>query len=78
MSKKEFWKKLLKKITSRKFVMGVTGTITGAIIAFRGSAETAETVAGIIMAAASIVAYIIGEGWADASHVEEEEEKKEE
>lgn len=59
------WKK---KLTSRKFWLAVTGFVAGVILAFNGSAETAETVTGCIMSGASVIAYIIGEGMADAGH----------
>lgn len=57
------WKR---KLTSRKFWMTFAAFIAGLIIAFKGSAETAETVSGCIMAGASVIAYAIGEGLADA------------
>ena len=60
------------KLTSRKFWVAVVGLVSGLIIAFGGNAETVETVSGCIMSAASVVAYIIGEGLADAQHVEPE------
>lgn len=56
-----------KKLTSRKFWLAVVGLASGLVIAFNGSAETAETVSGCIMSLASVVAYIIGEGLTDAS-----------
>lgn len=59
------WKR---KLTSRKFWMSVVGLATGLVLAFNGSAETAETVSGIIMSAASVVAYVIGEGLTDAAN----------
>lgn len=59
------WKK---KLTSRKLWFAVAGFITGIILAFNGSAEIAETVSGIIMSGASVVAYIVGEGLADAGN----------
>lgn len=58
------WKR---KLTSRKFWLAIVGLVTGVILAFNGSAETAETVSGCIMSAASVVAYIIGEGLADSA-----------
>lgn len=60
------------KLTSRKFWMAVVGMVTGLVIAFGGTEQTAETISGVIMSAASVVAYIIGEGLADAQHVEPE------
>lgn len=58
------WKR---KLTSRKLWLAVAGFVTGLILALNGSAEVAETVSGIIMSGASVVAYIVGEGLADAS-----------
>lgn len=57
----------LKKLTSRKFWMAVVTLVTGLILAFGGDEGTAETVGGCIMAAASVVAYAIGEGLADGA-----------
>jgi hypothetical protein len=59
------WKR---KLTSRKLWMAVAGFVTGLILAFNGSAETAETVTGCIMSGAAVVAYIVGEGLTDASN----------
>lgn len=58
------WKR---KLTSRKFWLSVVTLVTGLIMAFGGGEGTAETVGGCIMAAASVVAYTIGEGLADSS-----------
>lgn len=75
--KKIDWKA---KLTSRKFWIAVAGLVTGLILAFRGNAETAETVSGIIMGAASVVAYILGEGLTDSARagVETKDEEPEE
>ena len=54
------------KLTSRKFWLALAAFVSGLIIAFKGSAEVAETVSGCIMAGASVIAYAIGEGLADA------------
>lgn len=56
-----------KKLTSRKLWLAVAGFVVGLIIAFNGSAETAETISGCIMSGASVVAYIVGEGLADST-----------
>lgn len=58
------WKR---KLTSRKFWVAICGFVTGLIVALGGGAETAETVSGVIMSGAAVVAYIIGEGLADAA-----------
>lgn len=59
------WKR---KLTSRKFWIAVATLVSGLVIAFRGTSETAETISGCIMAAASAIAYAIGEGLSDSSH----------
>ena len=69
------WKK---KLTSRKLWLAVAGFISGLVLAFKGSAELAETVSGCVMAGASVIAYIVGEGLADAAHTNTTSETKEE
>lgn len=59
------WKK---KLTSRKLWVALAGLISGLVLAFKGSAELAETISGCVMAVASVVAYIVGEGLTDAAH----------
>ena len=61
------WKK---KLTSRKLWMALAGFVTGIVLAFRGSAELAETISGCIMSGASVIAYIVGEGLTDAAAVD--------
>ena len=62
------WKR---KLTSRKLWVAIAGVTAGLIVAFGGSAETADTVSGCILSGAAVVGYIIGEGLADGSHKEE-------
>ena len=61
---------IIRKLTSRKFWVALAGFIAGLIVAFNGSAETAETVSGCIMSGATVIAYILGEGLADAAHTD--------
>ena len=56
------------KLTSRKFWAAVVSFVTLLILAFGGKQATATQVAEIIMAGASVVAYIIGEGLVDAAN----------
>jgi len=65
------WKK---KLTSRKFWLAVIGLVSGLLMAFKVDAETVETISGVIMSAASVIAYMIGEGLADAANVQNKEE----
>lgn len=60
------WKR---KLTSRKFWAAVAQFVTGLIIAFGGTQETAVQVTALIMSGAAVVAYIIGEGLIDAANV---------
>ena len=55
------------KLTSRKFWMALTGLISGILVALKLDERTVTQITGIIMAGASVVAYIIGEGLADAA-----------
>lgn len=60
------WKR---KLTSRKFWLAVSLFVSGVLKA-NGHGSQAETIAGLIMQGAAVVAYLIGEGWADANHVD--------
>lgn len=55
------------KLTSRKFWMAICGLTSGLLLAMHFDEQTVTQITGIIMAAASVVAYIIGEGLADAT-----------
>ena len=61
---------IIRKLTSRKFWLAVAAFVTELIIAFKGDAELAETLSGMIMAGASVIAYIVGEGLVDAGNTE--------
>lgn len=61
------WKK---KLTSRKLWAALASLVSMLILAFHGTEETAAQVAAIIMAGASVIAYIIGEGLIDAAAAE--------
>ena len=57
------WKR---KLTSRKFWAAVAGFVSMLLIYFGKDAGAAEQTTALIMAGASLVAYIIGEGLADS------------
>ncbi len=57
----------IKKLTSRKFWMAVASFVSMLIVAFGGSEEVASQVTALIIAGATVVAYILGEGLADAA-----------
>lgn len=65
-----------RKLTSRKLWLALAGFVSGLILACNGSAEVAETVGGCIMAGASVVGYILGEGLTDAAAINAEKTEK--
>lgn len=58
------WKR---KLTSRKLWAAICALATNLILAFGGSQSEAAQITAIIMAGASVIAYIIGEGLVDAA-----------
>ena len=57
----------IRKLCSRKFWAAVVAFVTGLLIYFGKSETEASQIAALIMAGASVIAYIIGEGLADAA-----------
>ena len=57
----------MKKLTSRKLWTAVASFVSMMIVATGGAENTATQVTAIIMAGASVIAYIIGEGLTDAA-----------
>ena len=60
----------MKKLTSRKLWTAVASFVSMMIVATGGAENTATQVTAIIMAGASVIAYIIGEVLTDAANVE--------
>lgn len=58
------WKQ---KLTSRKLWVAVVSFVTSILTAIGYSDNTVVMVTGIIMAGASVIAYIVGEGLVDAA-----------
>lgn len=65
------WKR---KLTSRKFWMSVATFVSMMIVACGGSQDKATQIVSLIMAGAAVVAFVIGEGMADAAAITKEEE----
>ena len=61
-----------RKMTSRKMWTAVASFVSMMIVATGGAEHTATQVTALIMAGASVAAYIIGEGLTDAANVETE------
>ena len=69
------WKR---KLTSRKFWIALIGFITALLVAFNVDAGSVEQITSIIMSFGSLIAYILSEGFVDASSVINEDKKTEE
>ena len=67
------WKQ---KLTSRKFWAAVVGFVTALLIGFGVGDSDITQVTSIIMAGATLIAYIIGEGLVDANRNTTETENK--
>lgn len=61
-------KSLKRKLTSRKLWMSVASFVSMLMIYFGHAEGEASQVAALIMAGASIVGYVIGEGLADGNN----------
>ena len=68
------WKR---KLTSRKLWVALAGFVTGLIVIFGGSQETADKISGSIMSAAAVVGYVVGEGLADGNSTSTTDDKGE-
>ena len=72
------WKR---KFSSRKFWMAIALFVSGLILAFGGDQKTTDTVMGVIMQGAAVIAYIVAEGLVDQENAQyyttkHEEEQK--
>ena len=59
---------IIRKLTSRKLWAAIVGFVTGLLIYMGRSEADAEQIGSLIMMGASVVAYIVGEGLADAGN----------
>lgn len=59
------WKR---KLTSRKFWVSIASFVTMLLIFFGKTESEAAQVAALIMAGATVIGYVIGEGLADSSN----------
>lgn len=66
------WKR---KLTSRKFWLSVAAFVSLLIIACGKDKTVAEQVSAIIMAGATVIGYVIGEGLTDATNIQEDDEE---
>ena len=62
------WKR---KLTSRKLWLSIASFVAMLIIAINGDEGSAQQISALIMAGATIIGYVIGEGLADSGNKEE-------
>lgn len=67
------WKR---KLTSRKLWTAVASFVSMMIVATGGAENTATQVTALIMAGASVVAYIIGEGLTDSANIRSDDSEE--
>lgn len=65
---------IIRKLTSRKFWLALAAFVSGLIVAFGAEDAVADTVSGCMMSGAAVVAYIVGEGFADGAAATSEKE----
>lgn len=65
--KKNNW---VRKLTSRKLWVSVGGFVSLLVVAAGGTQNEAAEVASIIMAGATVIGYVVGEGLTDAANIE--------
>lgn len=65
MGEKINWKR---KLTSRKLWLSVASFVSLIIVATGGTESEAAQVASIIMAGATVIGYVVGEGLADGNN----------
>ena len=63
------WKR---KLTSRKFWLSIASFVSMLMVALGQSESTATQVISLIMAGATVIGYVIGEGLADYANAENE------
>ena len=64
----------VRKLTSRKLWTAVASFVSMMIVATGGAENTATQVTALIMAGASVVTYIIGEGLTDSANTGAEDQ----
>lgn len=70
-------KNIVRKLTSRKLWMSFASFVMNLLVFFGYTENTATQVAALIMAGATVIGYVIGEGLADSSARDDVIEDKE-
>ena len=67
------WKR---KLTSRKFWLSIASFVSMLMVALGQSESTATQVTSLIMAGATVIGYVIGEGLADSGNAAKEKSEE--
>ena len=65
-----------RKLTSRKFWLSIASFVAMLLVALGQTEATATQITSLIMAGATVIGYVIGEGLADAGNAGADEEDK--
>ena len=68
----------VRKLTSRKFWLSIASFVAMLMVALGQPETTATQVTSLIMAGATVIGYVIGEGLADYGYAGTDEEETEE
>lgn len=63
-----------RKLTSRKFWLSIASFVAMLLVALGQSEATATQITSLIMAGATVIGYVIGEGLADAGNAGNDDE----
>ena len=66
---------LKRKLTSRKFWVALIGFVTALVTAFKIETVSAEQVQLVLGALATLVAYIVGEGFTDTASLNNKDKR---
>ena len=67
----------VRKLTSRKFWLSIASFVAMLMVALGQSEATATQITSLIMAGATVIGYVIGEGLADYGNAGTDEEETE-
>jgi hypothetical protein len=67
-------KDILRKLTSRKLWLSVASFVSMLFVALGKTENEAAQVSALIIAGATVIAYVVGEGLVDYANVEEKRE----
>ena len=67
----------MRKLTSIKLLLSVASFVTLMIVACGGTENEATQISALIMAGATVIGYVIGEGMTDAAAIEADKAEQE-